>query len=64
LTPDQAATLSAKAEEWSNSHPLALQFVFKDSGSSNEFPVSAISVANEGIHSGRLDAPSAAKAEP
>jgi uncharacterized protein len=64
LTPDQAATLSAKAEEWPNSHPLALQFVYKDSGSSNEFPVSAISVANEGTHSGRLGAPSPAKAEP
>jgi len=54
LTADQAATLVKETDEWSKKHPLTLEFVYKDTGSSSEFPVFAISAAIDDTHTGRL----------
>jgi hypothetical protein len=64
LTSEQAATLIAQTDEWVKQHPLTLQFVYKDTGSSSEFPIFAISAANDDTHAGRLIAAPPGKAEP
>jgi hypothetical protein len=64
LTSDQAATLIAQTDGWVKQHPLTLQFVYKDTGSSSEFPIFAISAANEDVHAGQLIAAPPSKAEP
>jgi len=64
LTSGQAATLIAQTDEWVKQHPLTLQFVYKDTGSSSEFPIFAISAANDDTHAGRLIAAPPGKAEP
>lgn len=64
LTSDQAAALSAQTDEWVKKHPLTLQFVYKDTGSSSEFPIFAISAANDDVHAGQLIAAPPSKAEP
>jgi TPR repeat protein len=64
LTSEQAATLKEQTDEWLKKHPLTLQFVYKDTGSSSEFPVFAISAAKDDTHAGRLIAAPPGKAEP
>lgn len=54
LTSDETAKLSEQADEWIKQHPLTLQFMNKDTGSSDEFPVFAISAANDDSHVGKL----------
>lgn len=64
LTPDEIASQVAQAEAWVKNHPLTLQFVYKDTGPSSEFPVFAISAAIDDTHTGRLIAAPPGKAEP
>jgi len=64
LTSEQSAELVAQSDEWVRVHPLTLQFVYKDTGSSSDFPVFAISAANDETHAGRLIAAPPSKAEP
>jgi uncharacterized protein len=64
LTSDQAESLKGQTEEWVKRHPLTLQFLYKDTGSSSEFPVFAISAAIDDTHTGRLIAAPPTKAEP
>jgi len=64
MTSDQTATLIAQTNEWVKQHPLTLQFVYKDTGSSSEFPVFAISAAKDDTHVGQLIAAPPSKAEP
>jgi uncharacterized protein len=64
LTADQTSILTAKADDWLKRHPLTLQFFYKDTGTSSEFPVFAISAAKDDTHAGRLIAAPPGKAEP
>jgi len=64
LTSDQAALITDQTNDWVKRHPLTLQFVYKDTGSSSEFPVFAISAAKDDTHTGRLIAAPPAKSEP
>jgi TPR repeat protein len=54
LLANQVATLVAEADEWVKKHPLTLQFVYKDTGNSSDFPVFAISAAIDNTHAGQL----------
>jgi TPR repeat protein len=54
LPANQVETLVAEADEWVKKHPLTLQFVYKDTGNSSDFPVFAISAAIDNTHAGQL----------
>jgi hypothetical protein len=54
LPADQTVTLIEQADEWMKLHPLTLQFVYKDTDKSSEFPIFAITAAKDDIHAGRL----------
>lgn len=64
LTADEIARDIAQTDAWVKNHTLTLQFVYKDTGPSSEFPVFAISAAIDDTHTGRLIAAPPGKAEP
>jgi len=54
LSPAETYKLVAEANQWVNSHPLTLMFLYKDTGSSSEFTIFAITAANDDTHTGKL----------
>jgi TPR repeat protein len=63
LNSNEIERLVAETDAWVKEHPLTLQFVYKDTGSSSNFPVFAISAANDDTHAGRLVPAPPTKAE-
>jgi TPR repeat protein len=64
LTSKQLGELTAETDAWAKEHPLTLQFIYKDTGHSSDFPVFAISAAIGDTHAGRLIPAPPAKVEP
>ena len=64
LRPDQVASIVSETDDWVKIHPLTLQFIYKDTDSSSEFPVFAVSAAIDDTHAGRLIPTSPAKSDP
>lgn len=54
LPSKETVKISAEAKDRVTSQPLTLLFQYKDTGSSSEFPVFAISAANDDTHIGKL----------
>lgn len=64
LSSEQVESLNAKADTWMKIHPLTLQFVYKDTVNSKDFPAFALSAANDETHAGRLIPTPSNQAEP
>jgi hypothetical protein len=57
LTNERATAITSSAGAWFQQHHLELTFIYKEGENSNRFSVSALAVADEGVHAGQLVPP-------
>jgi TPR repeat protein len=54
ITEKEMGALDQEAAAWSKTHPLSLDFIYKDGVDLKEFPAFALATANNEIHAGLL----------